>query len=476
MKSSLFKSFFSSGVQAIAVQVLSSLFFLISADYLTKDDFGVFSWVNATAVIITTVIGFGLDQVVVRRMAASKTSGWAAAAYLFHALAGSVVSFVVLLLVSFLFDEGSAFYIRVHYLPWFFLAQALIYIGMPLKQFLNARQNFTPYAIIATASNIFKIVLIYVFISLGNLSISTVGTILIICGIIELASLLTYLLLKTDFSFRFKPAAYPKLLKESFPQYISAVFDVSLSRLDWLLLGLLSTAAATAEYGIAYKAFEIARLPIAVIAPVILNIFARMFLGGNVPDEAKQTQIRRLYTLEAFAAVLIPLCINILWSPVVDYVFKGKYGSVNATEMMILSLCIPLLFIINLLWTLVFSIKKYKEVSFITFVSAICNLVLNIILIPLYGGIGASISFLVTVLVQLLLYYRLVNKYIMKFSLIVPLVLFAAAGLAYIVSIKVTDNFLLQLPLSIVIYCVVVLLTQTVTKGHLQTLKLLFKK
>ncbi len=476
MKSSLFKSFFSSGVQAIAVQVLSSLFFLISADYLSKDDFGIFSWVNATAVIITTIIGFGLDQVVVRRMAASKTSGWAAAAYLFHALAGSVVSFVILLLISLLFDEQSAFFIRINYLPWFFGAQALIYMGMPLKQFLNARQNFTPYAVIATVTNIIKILLIYVCIWWQNLSIGMVGIILTICGLIELGSLMAYLLLKTDFSFKFKSAAYTKLLKESFPQYISAVFDVSLSRLDWLLLGLLSTTAATAEYGIAYKAFEISRLPIAVIAPVILNIFARMFLGGNVPDAGKQDQIRRLYALEAFAAVLIPLCINILWAPVADYVFKGKYGSVNAGEMMILSVCIPLLFIINLLWTMVFSIKKYKEVSFITFVSAICNFVLNIILIPIYGGIGAAVSFLVTIVVQLLLYYRLVHKYIMTFSLLTLVLLFAGAAVAYRASIYITGNLFIQLPLAIIIYCAIAIITKTITKNHLETLKLLFKK
>jgi O-antigen/teichoic acid export membrane protein len=201
-----------------------------------------------------------------------------------------------------------------------------------------------------------------------------------------------------------------------------------------------------------------------------------MFVGGNTPDEGKQIQIRRLYAVEIFLAVMVPLCINILWSPVVDMLFKGKYGSVNATEMILLSLCIPLLFIINLLWTLVFSIKKYKEISFITFLSAICNLATNMILIPKYGGLGAAIAFLLTIVLQVALYYRLVFKYIMKFSVLLPIVLFSIAGLAYFISIYVSSNVFVQLPLALLIYTVVSILTKTIGKNHLDTLKSMLKK
>lgn len=475
MKPSLLKNFFSSGVQAIAVQVLGIFFFFIAADYLSKDSFGIVNWANATSVILAIFVGFGLEQVVIRRIAASKSSDWAAAAYLFHTLITSVFTFLVLFLVTRLFLPGDEYYERVVYLPWFFAVQGLVYMCIPLKQFLNAKQNFTPYAVIAFVSNIVKILLVIFFVKMEVLSIPMVAMILAICGIIELFSLLIYLMVKTNFSFKFKFVAYYKLLKESFPQYISTIFDTSLSRIDWLLLGILSTTAVTADYSVAYKAFEVSRLPLAVISPILLNIFAKKMLSGARPDAPTQALIQDLYTLEIFLAMLLPLTLNILWSPVVDQLFKGKYGNVNAIPFMILSLAIPLMFIINLLWTLGFSVKKYKQISFIIFLGAVLNFVLNLFLIPIYQATGAAIAFLITVASQIFFYYRLVDS-LMTFSIKTPLMLYAIGFVSYFLSGLATPYFIIRLPVAVLIYLILAVLTKSVGRRHLHTIQYLLKK
>lgn len=476
MKNSLLKSFFSSGVQAIAVQVLGVAFFYIVAKYMPKHEFGIVNWVNATTIILITLTSFGLDQVVVRRIASSKSSDWAASAYLFHMFISSLLTFIVLILITLLLNKEASSYEKLQFLPLFFAVQAIVYLVYPLKQFLNAKHNFIPYAVIAIISNIIKLLLVIAYVKFQLLSIINVGVILGICAFIEFIAMLAYVLIKTDFSFRFKPAAYFKLLKEASPQYVSVIFDVSLARSDWFLLGILSTAAVTAEYSIAYRAFEISRLPVTVIAPVILNIFAKMLLGANRPEAGKQKLIRELYTIEIFAAMMLPLVLNIVWSPVLDLVFKGEYGSVNEIQFLILSVSIPLMFIINLLWTLAFSIKKYKQISFIIFLGAIGNIVLNLILIPQYQGTGAAIAFLLTVIIQLLFYYRLIHKYVMKFSILIPAVLFLAAAAAYVAALYLSDNIVLRVFASLIIYIVLALATKTVTISHFMTLKQLLKK
>ncbi|MCD6064086.1 MAG: hypothetical protein K0R82_1997, partial [Flavipsychrobacter sp.] len=107
------------------------LFFYAVGKYLPKDDFGILNGTNAKAVMLTTLLSFGMDQVVVRRIASSRRSDWAAAAYLFHALAGSVIMFFLLLAGSYLFSDRAEV---MTYLPWFFAAQAITFIGAPLKQ------------------------------------------------------------------------------------------------------------------------------------------------------------------------------------------------------------------------------------------------------------------------------------------------------------------------------------------------------
>lgn len=472
MKYHLLKKIFSSGLQAVAVQVLGMLFFLIISSYLTVDDFGLISWGNGLCMMLATLLSFGMEQVVVRRIAASKTSEWAAAAYLFHAFVGSLLAFGVLISLSYIIKQDS---VRYYYLPWFFAAQATIYLGAPLKQYLNAKQKFTPYGIIALLSNTLKVVLAFVFISRKAMSIDTVIVILIICGIIELAGLLYYVLRKTSFSFKFRFTAYTKLIKESMPQYLAVVFDSSLSRMDWILLGYLSTNAATAQYSFANRAFELSRLPIVIMAPIILNSFAKAMSGGNKLTTEKESEIKRLFVLQSFAAVMLPLVLNLLWSPVVDYIFKGKYGSANATEFMLLSLCLPLQFFINLLWTVSFAGKKYKAISAITMASAVTNLVLNIVLIHFYSSVGAAVAYLITTLVQMVCYYLVVRKSI-GFPIHTFAIFLMLGAASFYLSYIVTDNMILRVIIAVPVYIILSFVSKQIQKSHFQTLKLYFRK
>lgn len=474
MKNSLLRTFFASGLQAISVQILGIIFFIVLSLYLPKSDFGTISWANATSVFITTLLSFGLDQVVVRRIASSRISDWAAAAYLIHALIGSIITLLILFLVIHFFDAGAAD--KYAYLEWFFIAQALSYIALPLKQFLNARQNFTPYAVISFFSNVIKILLAIYFVLDKTISISFVAGIMIFCGILEFLALLFYVRRKENLKLRFKKSAYFKILKESVPQYVSVLFDSGLSRADWILLGIMSTTAVTADYSFAYRAFEMCRLPIVVVAPIILNVFARLLVANNHLDTDKKQQVSSIYSMELFFSTLIPLCLNILWSPVVTAVFKGKYGAVNATQFMLLSFCLPFMFIINLFWTLSFSAKKYKQISFITFFTAIFNLLLNIILIHYYEATGAAISFLMTTLLQTGLHYRLVRKYVMHFSILKPLMFFGIAIAAYYGATFLVAGVGLQLLFAIIIYIIFCVSTKAINMAHLQTLKFLLKK
>lgn len=473
MKSNLLKKIFSSGLQAVSVQILGVLFFIIISYYLPKNEFGIIGWSNATAVLLTTALSFGLEQVVIRRIAASDRSDWAAAAYLFHAFAGSIIAFLVLITLSWLFGDTNEKFV---FLPWFFAAQALIYIGTPLKQFLNAKHKFAPYGVIAIISNICKISLAYYGLQKQMMSVDAVYKILIVCAMIELVGLLVYVFSRTGFVMKFKWIAYTKLLKESVPQYIAMVFDTGLSRIDWILLGWIKNNDAVGDYSFAYRAYELTRLPITVIAPILINVFSRMLVNGNKLDEEKQATVRKLYTVVMFLAMTMPVVLNMLWAPGLDWAYNGKYGSANATEFLLLSLCIPFQFTINLLWTLTFASKKYKKVTTITIITAVVNLILNLILIPLYGGLGAAIAYLITNVVQMVGYYTVVEKQIMHFPL-VSLYLFLFTGVAvYFASTAITSNIALQLLMAVGVYVGVALFSKHVNKGHVQTLTTFLKK
>lgn len=473
MKGRLLKSFFSSGLQAISVQVLGVLFLLVVAYFLDEEQFGIINWANAVAVILTMLLSFGMEQVVVRRIAASNTSDWAAAAFFVHSIVGSLIGLAGVVVLSRVCTDCI---VGIYYLPFFFAAQGIMLMVMPLKQFLNAKHMFAPYGVIAIISNICKLIIAFFLIKRDILSINTVGITLIICAAIELLLLLLFVLRKTSFSLKFKFLAYKKLLKEAAPQYFSVIFDTSLSRIDWILMGVIGTFAATGGYSFAYRAYELGRLPAVIIAPVILNLFAKALSAGKGLDTDKQLLVKRLFVVQIFLAMLLPLCLNILWSPVLDMLFNGKYGTSNSMEFLILSLTMPLYFFINLLWTLCFSTKRYKQIATITMITAVSNLVLCIILIPKYGGIGAAWSFLLTTIIQAALYYRMVSNNVIKLPLYTMLIFYVIAIVIFMIFDNIDMHYMLKLFFVAIIYVGTAFLIRIVKKDHFQLLLQHLKK
>lgn len=468
MKNKLLVKLFSSGLQAVAIQVLGGLFFYLVSIYLSKDNFGIISWMNAVTLFVTTVLGLGLDQVVVRRIAVSQRSDWAAGAFFAHSVFGFLVTFLVLLVLQVFIKSQDAYRL----LPWFFAAQGLIYIGIPLKQFLNAKEKFTPYGIIAIASNAGKIAAAFLLFHQQKLDIKGVMIILICSAAFELGCLLLFLLTKTTFSFRFPLKAYGKLLKEASTPYLSVLFDMSLSRIDWILLGIIATNSILADYSFAYRAFELARLPMVIIAPVILPRLSRlMAANNNRPNAATRQSINSFGTVELFFGVMIPLILNILWEPVMMLITNGKYGHSNSLEFLMLSMCIPLQLFINLQWSISFGARKYRSVTTITIICAAINVGLNLALIPLWGGIGAAAAFLLTTMLQCCLYYRLVCKQIMAVQLRPAILFMVFAIVIYLLVGLIPIYFLGKLVIAIVLYLPAVLLSKQITKQQLYHFK-----
>lgn len=469
MNKNLLKIFFSSGVQAISVQVLGVLFIAIVAKVLPKEQFGIIQWANVTAIFITTILGFGMEQVVVRRIAASSGSDWAAGVFLLHNLVGSILSLALTFLLAYLIpDENGA----LQYLPLFFAAQAVVFSVTPMKQFLNAKHLFAPYGFIALFSNSCKIILAFILMKFNALSVSNVGNILLGCASIEFIALFIYVHKKTTFRIKFKFIAYKKLLKESMPQFMAVVFDSSLSRLDMMLLGIIGGSyVAMGEYGFAYRAFEMARLPVVIIAPIILNVFSKMLSSGKGISDEKQHSIKELYNLEMFFAVLIPLALNVIWSPLLDYFFDNKYGTANANEFMLLSVCIPLHFFINLLWSICFANRKYKKIASLTMISAIANLILNLILIPYLGGLGAAIAFLITTIFQAILYYSVVKKQLIHLPIITLSRFIIVAAVIFIFVSVLPVHTIFKLLLATTLYIAVCIVFKWVDARNYRELK-----
>lgn len=462
------KNFFTSGFQAISMQILGGAFFYLLSVFLSKQEFGVLNWSTAISVFITTLLGFGLEQVVVRRVALNNTSDWAASAYFLHTAIGSIVSFIVMTGVLLIIGSDR---MTLRMLPWVFAMQCFIFMATPFRQYLNAKEKFATYGLVSFVSNLIKIGVVLYLAPLYKLDLDAVVYLLIITSFVELAVLFFYVRAKFDLSFSFKFSAYKKLIKESSAQYMAVLFDSSLSRMDWILLGLISAQMALADYSFAYRAYEMMRLPIMIIGPVILPRFARMLSTGSHISYEKRHEIQQFLKIEIVFAAFIILVLNLLWVPIVGSFTADKYGESNQLIFMLLSLCLPLHFAINLFWTLVFSAKKYRYITIATVITAVLNIVFNLALIPFLGGVGGAAAYVAATLVQAIVYSYFVRRKVMRCDLSPLVIVIVITAGAYFAAVLLTQNIFLQIVIAVSIFSGLIIVLKQLGKEQLNILR-----
>jgi O-antigen/teichoic acid export membrane protein len=352
----------------------------------------------------------------------------------------SGVHFFHTVLVGFVLSAGILF---VHgFVPAFSASHPLFYIifinlaianiANSFKLCMNGLEAYRRLALLTIISNLVRFVLVLAIYMNGHFDLLHVILVYIATSIVEffVGYFLLSQVLKAKVRILLNRMEYRYFVLESLPQLGVVLFDSALARIDWILLGIFSTSIATAEYSFAYKIFELSKLPLLILAPVLLTRFSKMFAKGEVLEENNIYDIRLFFKIEMVIVIVLPLLLVTCWSPLMDYFTDQKYGKVNELNFMILAICVPLHGIINFLWTLGFVQGQLRSILLITVVVSVLNIIANLIFIPRFSSEGAAASFFVCTLIQLALYITLIKHKHLK----LPFIAVALALLLGIVS------------------------------------------
>jgi O-antigen/teichoic acid export membrane protein len=443
-RSRLVKLISANTLQVLGNQCLGVFIFLLISRYLDKSSFGELSWSLAVLTFITTLLSLRLEQIVVRNVAAGDDPSGMLTLFAAHNFLSGLVFFGALSLTCYIYPTLG----RQHYLLWVLsISQLLTFWALPFRQLLTGRSAFGWLALLASVSNLIRATGLYLYIVNDLLSLRIVVILFTVSAAMELVLGIWIVCVRLGMRLGMPNpfAAYTGLLRSSLPQIWLVCFNAGIARIDWILLGMLSTPVHTAEYSFAYRAFEFAPLPLLVLAPFLLNRFAR----GDDPDEAA---LHVLVRIEMVLATLPTLWLVMMWAPMVDGFTGNKYGQVNTFTFLILSCCIPFQYLINLYWSHAFARNRLALILRITAVTGAIVLAGDVLLIPAYGGNGAAIAFLAAMIVQYILYTRasgFARKKEWGRSLLLALSIAICSGLP---AIHITDSLILRLLLASGLY------------------------
>jgi O-antigen/teichoic acid export membrane protein len=477
MPGKLLKDVSASTIQVLLNQVLGLAIFYTISRWLSKEVFGELNWSQAAAALLITVIAAGTDMIVARRIARANDIRETAGLHFIHALYTGAA--LALLFVAFYFFLPSIYQSHI-LLPGILLSQAISFASSPFKQIANGTRAFGHLAILSTISNIVKTILLVICIILNQLTAQNLILLFITGSLIELLTGIFLTVKKAGhriFPLYWDNKKYLLLLKESLPQYGVTLFNIVLARFDWVLLGILTTGIITAEYSFAYKAFELSRLPLLVISPLLLPIFSRIFRDNKLVSSSQNAKLRLLFHTEMALSALLPVLLASCWSPLMDSLTDQKYGTVNEATFLILSFCVPIQFATDYYWNLCFAQDHMRQNLKVSVYSCILNIALNIVLIPMYGGVGAACAYLACFLVQLILYNYYTRHNTTKPDLIALVKAIGSAMIAILVTRYLISTPVMAAIIALVIYLLLSILTRLVVIQKIRpVLRLLLKR
>ncbi|MES2372751.1 MAG: oligosaccharide flippase family protein [Bacteroidota bacterium] len=471
MNNKLIKDISASTFQVILNQLFGLLVFIITSRYLAKSVYGELNWSLAILTFITTLLSLRLEQVVVRKVASGDDPSKILSIFLGHTIFFGTLFYIILLAGSFFIPS---FFNHHSLLLILAVSHLLSFFSMPFKQLATGKEKYDRLAIMSSTANLIRVVWLVCIILVSSLDIQALLMVYIVSSVAELV--ISIIIVRIDLRIHITTKGLLKdyfiLMRESLPQIGVVFLNACIARIDWILLGLFSTQVITAEYSFAYKVFELSPVPMLIIGPILLTRFSGYFRDHSV-ESLKEHRVELSFFIRAemILATFLPLIINIIWTPLIDMLTQNKYGAVNQTTFLLLSLCIPFQYLINLFWTIHFSQNHLGLILRITGITCIVMVAGDLLLIPLINAKGAAIVYLISTVIEYFLYTRF-SPFMAIQDKWIPLV--ACISIALISGLAVQNiaiTVLAKLVLSGVIYVSLLIVAKQIRRSDIRLIR-----
>ena len=374
--------------------------FIYAARELGPEGFGVFNFALAVASIFVIFSNLGISDITTRELAKDKEKINHYPGILLLRILLSIGAFIIIFAASFFLTQDE--YIRkiIWILGIYVLTHNFLIV---VYSFFRAQRQMKYEALVRILES-FLIAVIGFFIlvqspSAINLSYAFLAATLVIAvsSIIFFSIIIKPVWISWDFKI------WKNFLKISWPIGIAYAFGMVYIRIDSVIMGFLDQIVEVGWYSAAYKIAGALIIPSSLIGASFFPVLSKLFQESK---EKFQETFKFYIKLMIILAVFITI-IGLVFSSYFVNIFYGEVFSPAVLALQILIIMVGLNYIYSPFYLVLIATNNQKKIFLISFIGAIINIILNIILIPYYSLYGAAIATLITYifLVILAIYY-----------------------------------------------------------------------
>jgi len=195
------------------------------------------------------------------------------------------------------------------------------------------------------------------------------------------------------FGLVWETSASQRILRYSFPFFVLMYLGLLFFKIDTIMLGVLKSTLAVAQYEAGYKLFEVSRFIIRPVAMIFLPLCSQMY-ARRAWQELKAVS-QKLLLVIGVAGIGLSIVVALLSNLITSALWGTDYLD-SAPVLRVLYLAVPALYTRLVGVFLAIALNMEKKVIQIMVGCVIINVVLNFIFIPRWGPIGASWTTLIS--------------------------------------------------------------------------------
>ncbi len=154
--------------QLIINQIFSLAIFYGLSKGLDKNIFGQINWALAVLLTFFGILTLGIDQVIVKKIAAGYNRESIFSSYMFHVIISGSIFYCILLLTYFFFRVSNQI---IGILLFFGLGKFCIFLSTPFKQLAMGLEKFREFFLMSISSNIIRGLSIVMLLFLHKISV-----------------------------------------------------------------------------------------------------------------------------------------------------------------------------------------------------------------------------------------------------------------------------------------------------------------
>jgi O-antigen/teichoic acid export membrane protein len=379
-------------------KILSMVMGFIIAGYLGATSFGDLSFASAFTMIMAAVAALGLDSFIIREIInepAKKNEilGTALLMRLIVSLLLIPVTVGVYLLFHHLAEHpGSS-------LTWMIVTLSLAYFFRSFNVIDSYFQSQVASKYVVKVQNVCVILSTLIKFLLVWFQQPVIWfAVALSFDSLTLAAGLVYMYHRRGFSifeWTFSRSRAVMLLKQSFPLILSAVMISIYMKIDAVML----KGVGSAEVGIYSVAANISEAWYFIPVAIVTSVFPAVIHARKTDLERYTKRLKNLYDLMVFISLPVAVLISFLGTDIIRLIYKDAY--VGAGPMLSIHIWSGVFVFLGSASSQYLLAEGFTMISFQrTAMGAIVNILLNLYLIPIYGGMGASFATLIACFVS----------------------------------------------------------------------------